>query len=463
MSRSKLTLPFSQACKLTESQKCKLIECQGHRVALEEWEIKALLDVCCFNGWVDKGLAVLYEYAGHLDGFKKVVEERSICMEDVIDFVLGLSHQHGMLNIAELQSAAHSAASLLVNTVHTLSLWRRLQSCPRPLYVEERQGGRWSFPFLLRDEAKRFSDALFQSVAHVNLLDLLGIETMALIAAPYMDFDSFVELVKYQQKYANTRQRSHKRSAASGAAVDDDAAMLLRPDSPVRLAFEAVREVLEMEDRIERTWETLRSLPMFGGRSPSSRNSDPSKLYPVLRLPYREFKAPTEDLAWFQSAVPRYLELDTVLTAFVKTYLQGPPDAAQAAYQGPSGALGPMKGTYAADSGVEGSGKSVCRVFVLPAYLTRYLRTAGEFGDVVASPTQNSTPFTRNTSSSAIPGASRPAPGAPPGGFVRGTRSSAPTCPWPLRRPEQRWPRPQARHDAVAVAPRRSRPHHRSY
>ena len=111
MSRTKLTLPFNQACKLTDPQKCKLMECQARRIAVEEWEIKALLDVCSANGWTDKGLAVLYEYAGHLDSLKSIVEERSNCVEDVIDFVMGLSHQHGMLNIAELQMSIQRAAT----------------------------------------------------------------------------------------------------------------------------------------------------------------------------------------------------------------------------------------------------------------------------------------------------------------------------------------------------------------
>lgn len=342
MSRSKLTIPFSQACKLKDAQKCKLIECQAHRVGLEEWESKAILDVCTSNGWTDKGLAVLYEYAGHMDSFKELVEKRANCMEDVIDFVLGLSQEHGLLNIVELQSSAQNAAMFTVKILHTLCFWRRLQGCPRPLYVEGRSGGQWSFPFLLRDESKRLSDAIFESMQYVNMFSVLSLEVLSLLMAPCMEYTSFVDLYRYQQKYTGGRTRNKKQTQEQLTDIYDPSS-LLRADCPVRIVFEALREVVSIEDRIEGTWSALRTLPGSGG-------VDPCRLYPVLRLPYRTFRAPTEDLAWFQGAVPRYLELEALITAFGKTHL--PAAAAEAAsFQGPSGALGPMKGTYDPDGG----------------------------------------------------------------------------------------------------------------
>lgn len=319
MSRSKLSLPFSQACKLKDDQKCKLIECQARRIAIEEWEIKAMLDVCLSNGWLDKGLAVLYEYAGHLDDLKKAVEQRTNCVEDVIDYVLSLTEQHGLLNLAELIATAEKAAYFTNKSIHILCVWRRLQCCPKPVFVEEKMGGKWSFQFLLKDEAKRFSDALFQSLSFVNIFDLVPLENIVAILAPFMDFDNFVDLMKYQQKYCAGRYRNKKTDPGTGSI---DVESLTKPESPVRALYLAIREVVGLEDKIDASWDNLRSLPLLraderssgSGRS-APASPDPSKLFPTLRLPYRNFRPPTSDLAWFVDAVPRYLELDAVISA----------------------------------------------------------------------------------------------------------------------------------------------------
>lgn len=327
MSRSKLSLPFSQAVKLNDDQKCKLIECQARRIAVQEWEIKAILEICSGNGWIDKGLAVLYEYAGHLDDLKKSVEQRSNCVEDVIDYVMSLTEQHGLLNLAELIKTAEKAAHFTFRSIHVLCSWRRLQCCPKPVFVEEKMGGKWSFQFLLKDEGKRFSDALFQSLSFVNIFDLVPLENIVAILAPFMEFDNFVELMKYQQKYCSGRYKSKK----GDPKVDNiDIDSLVRAGSPIHGLYLAIREVIALEDRIEASWETLRSLPLLQqmlmgderqpgsgrGRGGHHSSPDPSKLYPTLRLPYRSFKAPTGDLAWFLEAVPRYLQLDALLTPF---------------------------------------------------------------------------------------------------------------------------------------------------
>ena len=322
MTKSKLTLPFRQACKLTEPQKCKLIECQARRVAIEEWEIKALLEICLEHGWIDKGLAVLYEYAGYMDRFKRKMDDHSVVMENVVDLITSINQNHGVNNLTLLHSAVQHASMLLVQTLHTVCCWRRLQACPKPLFVEDRSGGNWSFPFLLRDEAKLFSDALFQSISIVNVFEVVGVECMALLVSPIMDFDDFLDLVRYQQKYVASKQREAKRQGKYCLVVDFNA--LARVDSPVRLAYEAVREVLSLEDRIEGTWNSLRSLPIFRVESEttsSTATSDPSRLYPVLRLPYKSCRAPTEDLAWFPPAAARLMELDVILTAFANTHL----------------------------------------------------------------------------------------------------------------------------------------------
>ncbi len=325
MPRSKLSLPFSQACKLSEEQKRKLIECQAKRIYIEEWEITALHDLCINNGSIDKGLAVLYEYAGYVDDLKKVVENRSISMENVIDFVSCLNTEHGHENVVELKATAEKASLLTIKSIHILSKWRRLQCCPRPLYVEEKSGGKWSFQFLLKDEAKRFSDVLFQMLAHVNLFDLVPIVHLVVLLAPFMEYQSFLDLIKYQQKYARGLRDASKERTVPVI----DVGVLSGAENPVRRLYTSIRDVLAIEDRIAGSWDAFRSLQQqqqqqqsqqsqqSNSGSPSSNGSryspDLSRLFPILRLPYRNFKAPTEDLAWFAPTVPHYLDLDAII------------------------------------------------------------------------------------------------------------------------------------------------------
>lgn len=345
MPRSKLSLPFSQACKLSEEQKRKLIECQAKRIFIEEWEVTALLDLCINSGSVDKGLAVLYEYAGYVDDLKKVVEKRSINIENVIDFVSSLNTEHGYVNVIELISTAEKASQLTIKSIHILSKWRRMQCCPRPLYVEEKSGGKWSFQFLLKDEAKRFSDALFQMLAHVNLFDLIPIVHLAVLLAPFMEYNSFLDLIKYQHKYG----RSLRDASKDRTALSIDVGVLSNPENPVRRLYTSIRDVLAIEDRIAGSWDAFRTLQQqqqqqqqqsqqTSSGSPSNNSGsryspDLSRLFPILRLPYRNFKAPTEDLAWFVPTVPHYLQLDAVINsthAELSAALQPPEEVASA-------------------------------------------------------------------------------------------------------------------------------------
>mmetsp|Transcript_10482 Transcript_10482/g.14455 ORF Transcript_10482/g.14455 Transcript_10482/m.14455 type:complete len:144 (-) Transcript_10482:2087-2518(-) len=94
-SKIQLSIQYDQVCLLSDNEKEVLIIDQAKRIPdLQDWEVRALLDLCNYkrqrdkslsampnenvNIWMDRGLAVLYEYAGFLDSYSYATERLEI-------------------------------------------------------------------------------------------------------------------------------------------------------------------------------------------------------------------------------------------------------------------------------------------------------------------------------------------------------------------------------------------------
>ena len=307
MSKAKISLPFSQACKLSEKQKIKLISCQARRISIQDWEVVSLVDICKSKGWIDKGLAVLYEYAGYIDDFKYLSEERSNAIEELFN-VLPTVSVSSVEGRAQLVHLAAQVVALTASVIRTLCEWRKLQWSPRPVFFEQ-LGCKVSFPAALRDEAESFlAICLDKQRVQVNVFEVLPAECVISFLAPLL---SFSELLKLHDQFARSNFWPH---AVPTAVLDDP--QLRSPDGDAALLHNSIRELLALEDRIEASWKALCSavasvdVPWDSASAPTDPSASTYSLFPTLRLPYKDFKPPTEDLAWFRDALPQYASLE---------------------------------------------------------------------------------------------------------------------------------------------------------
>ena len=136
MKVAKLSMPFAQACLLDDEQKNKFLQLQANRLCMQKWELEALISLCTSKdkGSLDKGLAILYEFAGSIDEIKVVLEGIS----NQSDLILGVCSEVGedVVDQVQILGELSKLSALLIKLVHILSSWRKLQACPRPVFID---------------------------------------------------------------------------------------------------------------------------------------------------------------------------------------------------------------------------------------------------------------------------------------------------------------------------------------
>lgn len=126
MTTVQLTIPFANTLKLSEKHKCTLISSQAKRLALNEWEIVSLIQLCKNKGWVSKGLALLYKYSGHVDELQELLNLFYHHLEEIINY--------SSLNIVETLGRI---SLIVVRIYYSISNWRKIQLSPRLIFLEE--------------------------------------------------------------------------------------------------------------------------------------------------------------------------------------------------------------------------------------------------------------------------------------------------------------------------------------
>jgi hypothetical protein len=126
MTSVQLSIPFPNTLKLSEKHKCTLIASQAKKLAIEEWEINSLIQLCKGKGWVGKGLGLLYKYAGHVDELQHLL---TLFVHYYLEII-----NYSYLN---LMDTLGKFSLLVLRIFYCLSSWRKIQFSPRPVYIVE--------------------------------------------------------------------------------------------------------------------------------------------------------------------------------------------------------------------------------------------------------------------------------------------------------------------------------------
>eukprot|EP00600_Ochromonadales_sp_CCMP1393_P008950 CAMPEP_0174961676 /NCGR_PEP_ID=MMETSP0004_2-20121128/4373_1 /TAXON_ID=420556 /ORGANISM="Ochromonas sp., Strain CCMP1393" /LENGTH=562 /DNA_ID=CAMNT_0016210149 /DNA_START=127 /DNA_END=1812 /DNA_ORIENTATION=- len=397
MSRAKISIPLSHALKIDKEQKFRLLVCQARRVSIEEWEVQSILDICQEKGWVDKGLAILFEYASTIDDFKGVEEQRKDALDDFVEFLssdiprnhhirmtedpwdppevegVEVPTQHAGTSISPVSmiekgddnSNAFGSSKELVKISHmscntdssitqmlvsystvAMESTHYLSRSPAAARIATHdnafsyfdsshsfRSGRWSrglagaarvsYQARLRAESLRFKEGVVRALSDVglNVFDLIPMEHLMLLLAPCMNYEQFLALVEYQRSFsADTSGNKLPHHHDWHAYLQDPAT------STIRQLFVAVHTILGIEDHLQLSWSSCSALLRMGmpgmgsssysgGSISSNRRDDPCKLYPTLRLPYRDYQPPTDDFAWFlEEALAKYTSSEQIIS-----------------------------------------------------------------------------------------------------------------------------------------------------
>eukprot|EP01038_Epipyxis_sp_PR26KG_P004704 gene4704-6604_t len=294
MPKAQISLPFNQARSLNEDQQCKLIHYQAKRLSIKVWEVDSLIELCKTKGLLDKGLAVLYEYAGYIDEIQHIMETRVNLYEKLVKNIpimelnaLEEYSEHEGSNILRDLNAYADLTSLMLKA---LCNWRSLQWTPRPILFEEIGLSNIPLQEILRQESIRFTNiishlplACFRSISSTNLMLLVG---------PTISIESFTEM--FLERNFNTLSNDY---------VNDK--ILINCENAKDL-HKNINSVLQVETKVESCWNNLHAvlslIPMDG----DVRDNNLTDLYPTLRLPYADINAPTTDLNWFGDSVVAY-------------------------------------------------------------------------------------------------------------------------------------------------------------
>jgi hypothetical protein len=302
MAHAKIALPFNQACKLSDEQKCKLIICQARRVAIQEWEIESLLWICKSKGWIDKGLAVLYEYAGYIDDMKSIMDMRhDLCSSFLSEVASQCETDDDNL------STLRQTATITAKAVYILCCWRRLQWFPRPVYFEDSvQDEQQSFHNIIRDDATKIYNALVQNA---NLRDLvecqsLSVEQLVILVAPArgLEYRDLEDLLLGSEKDSVNQGDDSRESSPQQHALQ------LTPQH--HALFIEIHDVFSLEDRVETAWRLIHST--------LDDNCEPIDVFPALRLPYKDYRPPTDALIWFNESMAQYNTLGSSLAGMAR-------------------------------------------------------------------------------------------------------------------------------------------------
>lgn len=283
MTTAKISIPFAQACRMGNEQKCKIIVFQAKRISIEKWEIRAILHICRSKGWLDKGLAVLYEYAGYMDDIKGLMEERNRLYELLL-LEQGNFQGDEKTNGVNFTQILSKMINSTIRLIQTLCFWRRLQWSPRSIFFDQ-IGRKTSLHSILRDTSSQLFVILKDISLSTNFFEFISLNHLAILLAPGVQFESFL--------------RFNKSNNLQNVSLDKG--------SEIYQLYHEIREIFTYEDKIEGSWQTLKAI--------LQGTSQPMKLFPTLRLPYQNYKPPTADFAWFANAVPQYSVLGRKLAA----------------------------------------------------------------------------------------------------------------------------------------------------
>jgi len=245
---------------------------------MQSWEIEALLGTCRRKHALNKGFAIVYEYAGHIDRTKALLDRHVRNSNELLD---RLTHSSDIdpvpLTVQETARLLSSLVEINLDLLREICSWRRLQWSPRPILVRplEVEGVSSS-----QSEKKTTLQARLRIQTQL-LLPLLNEDVLSLIS-PFILSAFLATNFTFEQ----TRSSFTTKCDARGLFVTEQ-------------IFVATRNVLFLEDGVA---STFRQLHPKG----HSRESEPYRAFPVLRLFYEGLNFPADNFKWFWESEPVY-------------------------------------------------------------------------------------------------------------------------------------------------------------
>ena len=280
--RKQITLPLEDAGSMGVEQLQQLIMAQGRRIPILDWELNLLLADCTKRMCLDKGLAILYEYAGHMDMVKRLVDVRHETAIRLFQRASGSSTSD-----AEVGFLLEELSHVNLNIMIALGNLRALQFSPKSILtpITTPVGGGSSSKTLLEADtrSKRVPlDACLREEARIlervysDAIRKIPLHCGVILLAPKLQFDSIVDILLQGSSQEGAKQNR-----------------LLALEAPAR----AIANVVSIEDDITTAYKVIRSTV----KTPQS----PFNELQTLRLNYPDH-VPPGTYAWFGKALEVY-------------------------------------------------------------------------------------------------------------------------------------------------------------
>lgn len=290
MSRCQISLPFSSINRLAESQKYKLLTCQCQRLEIEPWETTALIDICQRKGWINKGLGLVYKYAGYVDEIRETLSKLNHSIEQLCELERNQHHDSNSL-LEEILLAA----LLVIRLYFTISNWRKLQWTPRPITVEE-NGAIVSFSEYVAQKLNCIALVMMAlSKKHLKILRKIPAELLSLLFSPIQMYEGISELC------SNLITGGTSLSSTLPGFGNNNTQNLTNIVSNMAI------NLINMEDIVDEKWKDV---------------SSKEEKFATLCIPYKESKLTAPHLKWFLSTLPVYETNIHTLATLISTLLR---------------------------------------------------------------------------------------------------------------------------------------------
>jgi hypothetical protein len=262
MTSVQLSIPFPNTLKLSEKHKCTLIASQAKKLAIEEWEINSLIQLCKGKGWVGKGLALLYKYAGHIDELQHLL---TLFVHYYLEII-----NYSYLN---LMDTLGKFSLLVLRIFYCLASWRKIQFSPRPVYIVE--------------NGKRYTLSKFISLKIMSVFPVVGKVSSEI----WSDLNSSLLKEVILNVFGEDIFRSHQYDSPGSVPPTEDWFSMSYSNSKYYIRNSLIK-ITEYETLIYSKWK--------------ENDEKPWSINAALFLPYPEIRKQSAIMNWFLSLFESY-------------------------------------------------------------------------------------------------------------------------------------------------------------
>ena len=274
----------------SETKIIDLIKLQGRKLKLSEIETIAFIKYFKRNGKLDEGLEFLNDYAGYLDKCTKYIIEYTNLTHD---FLIQLMNLETRIE-NNFKYVITQMIRLTTNILHTICLLRKYQKTPKPLIgytdlnTQSIDSSWYNNTKSIITIIKEISIAIMNNISG-NIWKDFSCEELLMLLAPGIEEEDIEKII----------MKVHTKRMTMSQA---------------QLAMSIIN-IIRIEDKIESVWIAFQSLSRYHLLEQDIDNGyfDPYESFPLLRINYDNFIAPTTDHDWFVHTSTKYqifLDLD---------------------------------------------------------------------------------------------------------------------------------------------------------